>query len=182
MTAIILTLLKKFGGHLALAALLAGACWAAYNWAHARGATAANQACTTATDALKRAAATALATEQAKTRALERGLQAFTDAQNTKDHQNAQTVTALADRLRRTADSAGRLRDPNAPGCGGRSDSPAPTNASAASAGATDATLPGGLLSAELSGLLFERLQQADQINAAYASCRAVAVKLTTAP
>lgn len=148
------------------AALAGSACW--YS---------SQASCIAATDKLKRDAAATLAREQAKTRALELGLQAFTDAQNAKDHQNEKTVSALADRLRRATDSAGRLRDPQAPGCGGSGDSPTSAVASPAGAGAADAALPGGLLSAELSGLLFERLEQADRINDAYASCRALAVR-----
>lgn len=166
---------------LAAVAAIIAALWGAEQYVESIGAARERAACTAAIDQLKRTAAADLATEQAKTRALERGLQTFTDTQNAKDYTHEKTVTALADRLRRAADSAGRLRDPNAPGCGGSGSGTAPTDASAAGAGAADPALPGGLLSAELSGLLRERMEQADRINDAYASCRAVAVKLTEA-
>jgi hypothetical protein len=179
---IIATLFKKFWPELVLVIGILTAGGVAYVAIYERGAASARQACTSATDALKRTAATTLATEQAKTRALELGLQIFTDTQNAKDYQNAKTVTALSDRLRRTADSAGRLRDPNAPGCGGSGGGAAPAAASAAADRAADPAVPGGLLSAELSGLLRERLEQADRINDAYASCRAVAIRLTAVP
>lgn len=163
---------------LAAVAAIIAALWGAEQYIESIGAARERAACTAAVDKLKRTAAADLAAEQAKTRALERGLQTFTDTQNAKDYQNAQTVTNLADRLRRAADPVGRLRDPNAAGCGGSGSGTAPTDASAAADRATDPTLPGGLLSEQLSSLLVERFEQADRINDAYASCRAVAVKV----
>ncbi len=162
---------------LAIVAALLSALFAAERYIEHRGYTRAWQEAQTAIDQLKRSAATTLAAETAKTRQAEQALQAFTDTQNDKDATHEKTVTALATRLRAAADPAGRLRDPHAPGCGGGGGStPAPA-ASPAGAGAADAALPGGLLSAELSGLLFERLEQADRINDAYASCRAVMLR-----
>ncbi len=162
---------------LAIVAALLSALFGLERYIEHRGYTRAQLEAQTAIDQIKRSAANTLAAETAKTRQAEQALQAFTDFQNGKDSDHEKTVTALAARLRAVADPAGRLRDPNATGCGGGGGSTQATTASAAGAGAADAALPGGLLSAELSGLLRERLEQADRINDAYASCRALMVQ-----
>lgn len=119
-------------------------------------------------------AATTLADETEKTRLLERSLQAARTNQELKDATNQKTVADLSDRLRRAAGPALRLRDPNAtagcwPGGGGA----AGTATAAAGDRPADAAEAGGLLSAELTGLLQRLQREADDINAAYSSCRA---------
>ncbi len=130
----------------------------------------------------KAEAATLLATETAKTRTAEQALQAFTDSQNLKDANHEKTITDLSTRLRVLAGPAGRLRDPHATGCGGGGDSAQGAVASAPGDRPADGAEAGGLLSAELSGLL-QRLQlEADTINVAYASCRADALAVRAPP
>lgn len=72
----------------------------------------------------------------------------------------------------------GRLRDPNATGCRGGGGATAPAAAAGADAGAGDGTEAGGLLSADLSGLLLRLQREADTINDAYAVCRPDALNL----
>ena len=133
-----------------------------------------------ATNALKAHAAAALASETEKTRSIEQALQKQTDDQNLKDATHEKTVADLSDRLRRSAGQPGRLRDPHAAGCGGSGSGTPGEPASAPSAGAADPAQAGGLLSAQLTGLLQQLALEADTINAAYASCRAdgIAVRL----
>lgn len=127
-----------------------------------------------AANKLKADAATTLASETAKTRTTEQVLQAGTDSQNLKDRNHEKTNAYLSDRLRRAAaGSAGRLRDPHATGCGASSSSPKGEAPSAPGDRPTDGAEPGGLLSADLTGLLRRLTREADDINTAYASCRA---------
>lgn len=163
---------------LAIVAAVLAALYGAERAIEHRGYTRAKLEAQTAIDQIKHDAAQTLATQTAKTRAAELALQAFTNTQNTKDADHEKTVTTLATRLRASADPTGRLRDPHATArCGSSGGSAPGAAASATGAGAADPALPGGLLSAELSGFLVERLEQADRINAAYASCRAVIVR-----
>jgi hypothetical protein len=132
----------------------------------------------------KAQAAELLAAETAKVLARESELQDIRQKQELQDAQHQQTTNALADRLRRLGGPAGRLRDPNAtsPGCG-RGGAGAPDAAPAGPPDrAADRADAGGLLSAELSALLRERLSQADQINLAYASCRADLLRRAARP
>lgn len=120
-------------------------------------------------------AATLLADETEKTRLLERALQAAINQQELKDATNQKTVSDLSDRLRSLAGFGMRLRDPNATpaGCwpsGGGAQGPAATAAGDRPADPVEA---GGLLSVQLSDLLARLLREADDINVAYASCRA---------
>jgi len=108
---------------------------------------------------------------------LERQLGAAKDQQEKTDAANRKKSEAqgrvIAD-LRARND--GRLRDPNATSCTGTG--PAVATGSSSGAGAADATQSGGLLSEPISRL-FERLtREADEINDAYASCRADALTL----
>lgn len=129
-----------------------------------------------ATETLKAQASATLAAETEKTRAAEQSLQKLTNAQNLKDADHEKIVANLSDRLRRAAGPAGRLRDPNAAGCGAGGGGTQSATASPANDSPADGTETGGLLSAELTGLL-ERLQsEADTINNAYASCRSQAI------
>jgi hypothetical protein len=124
----------------------------------------------------KRAAADRLALEIHKTRRAEEALQTAKNTQELKDANHHKTVESLSDRLRALAHSSGRLRDPysvQAAGCGaggGGSQGQPPT---APGDRSSDPTEAGGLLSAELGGLLQRLTREADDINVAYASCRA---------
>jgi hypothetical protein len=129
----------------------------------------------------KRQAADLLAAETQRARAAENALQALKNAQDLKDHDHEKTVADLSDRLRALADPAGRLRDPHAAGCG-PSGSGTPSEAAPAPGGRpADPAEAGGLLSADLSGLLQQLTREADDINVAYASCRAEAYAVRSA-
>lgn len=120
----------------------------------------------------KRQAADQLATETKRAGDAEAALQAMKNTQDLKDAENEKTVADLSDRLHRAAGPAGRLRDPHATGCGaggGSAPGKAPT---APGEGPKDRAEAGGLLSAELTGLLQRLTREADEINTAYASCR----------
>lgn len=130
----------------------------------------------------KRAAADRLALEIQKTRKAEQVLQTFKNDQELKDAKHQQTVATLTDRLRGLADSAGRLRDPNAGRCGPGGGSPQAEPPRAPGDRPDDPAEAGGLLSAQLSGLLQQLTREADDINVAYASCRADAYAIRAAP
>jgi hypothetical protein len=132
-----------------------------------------------ATDKLKADAKDTLATETAKARAAEQALQDFKNQREIKDAHNKTTVDSLATRLRELAGASGRLRDPNATaGCWRGGDSATGQTAAAAGDRPGDGAQAGGLLSVELSGLLRARIEEADTINIAYASCRADAFEM----
>ncbi len=130
-----------------------------------------------AMEEVKREAASTLASEIDKTRTAEQALQDQKTQQERNDADHQKTIADLSDRLSGLASrNAGRLRDPYAlqpagcrPGGGGTPRNPA----SAAGDRAADPTEADGLLSKQLSDLLRERTREADDINAAYASCRA---------
>ena len=130
----------------------------------------------------KAEAAALLASWAAKVHQVEQGFQELTNAQNIKDFDHEKTVADLSDRLRRIAGPAGRLRDPQAPGCGAGGSRAPSEAASASSDRAADPVEAGGLLSAEFGGLLQRLTLEADTINAAYASCRADAYGLRAQP
>lgn len=121
----------------------------------------------------KVAAVGLLLSETQRANKAERALQTFKNNQEQKDAANQKTIADLSDRLRRLADPVGRLRDPNAPGCGRGGDSTPSAATSASGDRSADQPEAGGLLSAELGGLLQRITREADDINAAYASCRA---------
>lgn len=101
-------------------------------------------------------------------------------AQEKKDAENERTIAAQARRLVDAAAAhGGQLRDPNGPG--GCRASPEGQGGAAAGAGGKDPAEAGGLLSKQLSGLLARLTGEADDINAAYASCRADAVEVRRA-
>jgi hypothetical protein len=166
---------------LALAALLAGA-YALVGHIEQRGYDRAADKFTAAIHHLQADAANTLADQVSKTRAAEQALHAAKHNQEIQDAKHIQTIAAYADRLRAAAGPAGRLRDPHAPQCGGSGDRPPGDPAPAAAAGATNRAEAGGLLSAELSELLRRLAREADEINAAYASCRADAVTVRSTP
>lgn len=134
---------------------------------------------TAAINAQKAQAAATLASETAKTRAAEQSLQTNLNAQNIKDADHAQTIATLSDRLHR---AAGRLRDPYAAGCGAGSSGTTSETAAAANGGATDTAQAGGLLSAAATEFLLTIAREADDINTAYASCRADAFAVRGRP
>lgn len=126
-----------------------------------------------AIEKVKREAADTLASETNKTRTAERVLQDFKNTQELQDASHQKTVADLSSRLRSLSGAPGRLRDPHAAGCGPSGGSAPGEAAPAPSGRPADPAEAGGLLSADLSGLL-QRLQlEADTINVAYASCRA---------
>lgn len=166
-------LLKIAAGIAAVLALLAGL-YFAEQYIEGRGYDRAKAEDQAAIEKVKREAADTLAGEIQKTRKAEQALQDITNTQNLKDANNAKAVTDLSDRLRRIAGPAGRLRDPHAgAGCGGGSSGAPCADPGASSDSPADPAEAGGLLSVELSGLLRERLREADDINDAYISCRA---------
>lgn len=114
------------------------------------------------------AAAAKLAELTAKADAATRALKDFATQQEISDHANTQTITALNLKLR-----AIRLRDPGQTGrCSGGTQSASPASAADS---ATDPSQGSGLLSIEASKFLWDFALSADQINAAYRSCRAYA-------
>ena len=131
-----------------------------------------------ATDELKAKASDQLADETAKADKATDELRKFKDAQELKDAQARKTVADLRQRL--AALSGGRLRDPNAPGCGGSGGGTQAQDSTGTQPGNTDGAQAGGLLSAELTGLLQRLHSEADEINIAYAACRADARALRT--
>jgi hypothetical protein len=124
-------------------------------------------------DKQKAEAAATLASETARVRAAEVALQDFKNQQEIQDANHKKTVADLSDSLRRAAGPAGRLRDPYATGCGGGGGGATGQAATSSVDSADYGAERGGLLSAELSGFLESKLQEADTINIAYASCRA---------
>ena len=128
---------------------------------------------TAAINKQKAEAAATLASETDKVHAAERALQDFKNNQELQDADHKKTVTDLSDRLRRIAGAAGRLRDPNAAGCGPGGGGATNQTATTAGGGPADPAQAGGLLSAELSGLFAQLTKEADDINIAYTSCRA---------
>lgn len=122
---------------------------------------------------LKGDAATTLAAETERVRKAEQALRDFKDYQELKDADNRKIVQALADRVRSLIGDAGRLRDPNATGCGGSGGSATGQATEGAGDRPTDGTQTGGLLSVQLTDLFRRLTREADDINDAYASCRA---------
>lgn len=135
-----------------------------------------------ALDRQKIRAAATLAAETAKAADREAELQDLKNQQELKDATYQKTTADLSDRLRRAAGAAGRLRDPHAPGCGAGGSGATSQAASAATGGAADPAEAGGLLSVPLTDLLAETLREADDINVAYASCRADAYTVRAKP
>lgn len=122
-----------------------------------------------------------LAAETAKVAATLRQLELALANQEKTDAKNQATIKSQADQLRAAAGPAGRLRDPNAAGCGRGGGGPAAQAAASAGDRAADGADAGGLFSAGATQL-FQRLTlRADEINAAYTSCRADAFSVRAA-
>lgn len=147
-----------------------------------RGYQRASAEATAALQKQKREAERVLAIETAKTLAAEQALRDFKTNQDIQDAKSKSTVADLSSRLRQLAGKSGRLRDPNAHGCGRGSGSPSGETATATGSGAADPAEAGGLLSAELTGLLQRLTTEADDINVAYISCRADTFKVRGEP
>lgn len=166
---------------LAIGALLA-ALWLGYGaWAnHQQGIGQARATATynTAIDQQKLDASATLARETGKTRDAEQALQAFKNQQELRDAKNKLVLGALADQLRAAAGPAARLRDPNAAGCGGGGGGAPGADPARADGGAADEAADSGLLSKQLTEFLLTQAADADQMNLAYASCRADALNL----
>lgn len=133
---------------------------------------------TAALEKQKNKAAAELASETAKTRAAEQALRDFKTNQDIQDAKAQSTVADLSSRLRQLAGKSGRLRDPNAHGCGRGGGGPTGEAATATGSGAADPAEAGGLLSVPLTELLQTALRESDDINVAYASCRADTFKV----
>lgn len=110
-----------------------------------------------------------LAAETAKVKTAEKSLQDFSNQRAENDLVNEKTISVLAGRVH----ALGRLRDPGATvGRGGGGSG----TQSAGSTSAGDSQAAGAqadrFLSAELTGFLQRQASDADEVNAAYASCR----------
>lgn len=162
---------------LALLALLAGI-YALERHIEQRGYDRARNDCATSLALLQASAATSLAEQTAKTLSAEQALRVANNKQDLQDATHQKTIMDLSDRLRRAAGPAGRLRDPNTSQCGGSGHSPPGDAATATAAGPADRAQAGGLLSEPLTELLQRLARDAEDINAAYASCRADAFTL----
>ena len=125
-----------------------------------------------AIDKQKSDAAITLSAETAKVLAAERRGREFKDAQEAKDATNKTKVDDLQRLLRVAAVATGRLRDPNAAGCGGGNSRPETATATGPADRAADGAENGGLFSAAATRLFGKLTREADEINLAYASCK----------
>jgi hypothetical protein len=128
--------------------------------------------------AQKNEATKLLAEETAKATAAGQALQDFKDQQEIKDGANQQTLAGLSAQLRAAAGLAGRLRDPNAAGCGRGGVGAQGAAVSSTGDRANDTAEAGGLFSAGATELFQRLTREADEINNAYASCRRDAINL----
>ena len=165
---------------LVLAVLAVG--WRVHVKADAAGYARAQATFTSAIQQQQIDAANTLAAEIKKTLSAEQALATAKNNQELTDAKHQKTIDDYSHRLRNLAGPAGRLRDPHAAAAECRPCSVKPQDPATAPAqpGAADPAQAGGLLSAELSGLLRRLTREADDINAAYASCRADAYTLRT--
>lgn len=109
-----------------------------------------------------------------KARALEQQRDAALAELEKRDEINVKTVADLRAELVRRSRAAGGpgLRDPFAPRCGGGSPSTPGKVIASPDSGPADPAQAGGVLSAQLEGLLLTLTSEADTINTAYISCR----------
>lgn len=162
----------KLGAGLLLATALIGGYLSWEDHQQGIGEARATEACNRKIETQKKKAAAVLSKETAKVVAAERALQNFKNQQEVQDAQNKKITDNLTARLRALAGSGGRLLDPHAGrGPGGGS---APGAAAAGPGDSRDhGAEAGGVLSAELTGLLQRLTVEADAVNLAYISCRA---------
>ena len=140
---------------------------------YAKGAESVRMTYAHAIDTQKIEAAKTLAIETEKTQTLTDALYTAKNQQELQDAKHKTTIDTLARDLRAAAGPGGRLRDPNAAGCGRSSDSATGDVAATSGNRADDGANGGGLLSIELTSLLSRLGAEADAINDAYTSCRA---------
>lgn len=134
----------------------------------------------TALAAQKTKAAALLATEIGKNERLTGMLRATLDTQEKQDAESKKTVADLRAALQRNSRAAGGpgLRDPWATRCGRGGGGTQAADPGRAGGGETDPAEASGTLSANFEGLLLQLASDADDINVAYASCRADALNL----
>ena len=124
-------------------------------------------------DKMKIEAAADLAKEVLKTKSVEDVLASALHERELKDADNHKTIEVLSTYIRNLVGDTGRLRDPNATGCGSSGGGTAGQTFSSASSGPADGTETGGLLSVQITELFTGIVREADDINEAYISCRA---------
>lgn len=148
---------------------IVGACMLYGHFQYARGVRITTLTYEAAIAKQKNAAAQQLALATTQVAEKEHSLQVAKDNQDIKDAQHTQTVSSLSGKLR---DALASSVCDNA-GCGGGSNSANGPTGSGANAGTNNATVRGGLFSADFVELLEQLTLKADTINDAYASCRA---------
>ena len=166
---------------LAIGALLGLLVWGYSSWASHQqgiGEARATAAYNVAIVQQKIAVGKLLATETARVNAATAKLIDLKTEREKKDVENQSTIAELAVRLRAATGAAGRLRDPNAAGCGGGGGGAPGADPGRADGGATDGASDTGLLSKQLTEFLLGQAADADQVNLAYASCRADTLSL----
>jgi hypothetical protein len=119
-------------------------------------------------------AATLLQSKTAEVLAAQAVLDQFRTQQEIQDESHQQTVSSLSKQLR----DLGRLRDPQASGCGSSGGSAQGGVAAGPVDSAANAAEGAGLLSGPLTELLQSITAEADAINTAYISCRAYALEI----
>ncbi|MBN9411329.1 MAG: hypothetical protein J0H69_19465 [Burkholderiales bacterium] len=129
-----------------------------------------------AIDRQKLDAAATLATETARAAAAEQTMREMRAAQEKKNVDNEKKLADAQDALRaERLRNGGRLYDPHAEagGCGRGGGSAEAATTGRTGEGASPPAQAGGLLSLQLSDLLDRLLREADEVNEAYAQCRA---------
>ena len=117
----------------------------------------------------KGAAKLLLEQETAKVKTAEKALQDFSNQRAENDLVNERTISVLAGRVH----ALGRLRDPGATvGRGGGGSGTQSADSTGAGDSQADGAETGRFLSAELTEFLRSQAASADEVNAAYASCR----------
>lgn len=129
-------------------------------------------------DQQKKEAERTLKIETDKVTATEQRLTSFKNEQELTDAKSKIKVASLERDLRRATTADGRLRDPNATGCGGGGSATQNKNPTGPGNRLDDGSEAGGLFSTGASELLIRITREADEVNTAYASCRADAFKL----
>lgn len=115
-----------------------------------------------------------IATETANVAATEKKLRDFKDNQEITDATNQKKISKLSNDVRHLSGALGRMRDPHSSNDCGPKGSPSTSSGNSENNGAEN----GGLLSAEISQLLSTLTREADEINAAYISCRSDAFSI----
>ena len=178
---IFIEIVVKLIGLLLAVIALGAAAFGLVHFGHSNGVAETTAIYETSLSKQKLEASVKLADAIAKTRIIELYLKDFKNEQDLKDENHQKIVAAMSTRMRDLAGTSGRLRDPNQAGCGNGGGS-TPSGVPPATADrSNDTAEAGGLLSAELSGLLQQLAQEADVINTAYASCRADAFMMRSA-